>query len=91
MLEALPANYDLTFSRSERNEADCLEVLRQGGRVAAVFATRRGRPLPKTWQGFRVIDGDKHDLRFLDRGGIVVGLRAKGKARADRSGFVIPI
>ena len=34
---------------------------------AQVFAFRRGAPLPETYRGFRVIDGDKHDLRFLDR------------------------
>ena len=29
------------------------------------------------------------DLRFLDETGVVVGLKAKGKARKDNSGFVI--
>jgi hypothetical protein len=35
-----------------------------------------------------VIDGDENDLRHLDRRGVVVGLKAKGKARHDTSGFV---
>ena len=34
----LPANYHLTFSRSETNEADCKRVLEAGGNVAVVFA-----------------------------------------------------
>ena len=42
-----------------------------------------------TRSGFRVIDGDKDDLRFLDPKGVVVGLKVKGKAKQDKSGFVI--
>lgn len=38
--------------------------------------------------GHRVIDGDESDLRFLDPASVIVGLRAKGRARKDRSGFV---
>lgn len=37
---------------------------------------------------FPVIDGDEHDLRFLDRQGVIVGLKAKGNAKRDASGFV---
>ena len=81
----LPRNYHLTFSRSETNEADCLDVLRAGGTVAVVFANK-----PDTWHGFPVIDGDKHDLRHLDPRGVVVGLSPKGlKAKRDTSGFVV--
>jgi len=82
----LPRNYHLTFSRSETNEADCLEVLKAGGNVAAVFAGA----LPETWNGFPVINGDEHDLRHLDGRGVVVGLSPKGnRAKRDMSGFVI--
>jgi hypothetical protein len=35
-----------------------------------------------------VIDGDTDDLRFLDPQNVVVGLRAKGKAKKDKTGFV---
>jgi hypothetical protein len=83
-------NYSLTFSHSETNEADCLEALRHCINVAVVFDTRRGQELPQTWNGFEVIDGDLHDLRFLDSRGVVVGLRAKGEAKKDStSGFVV--
>lgn len=82
----LPKNYHLTFSRSELNTLECLEVLMLGGTVAAVF----GHALPEKWREFPVIDGDKHDLRHLDPKGVVVGLSPKGrKAKADTSGFVI--
>lgn len=80
-------NYHLTFSHSETNLADCLEVLAHGGNVAVVFAVKRGQPLPETWHGYPVHDGDVSDLRFLDARG-VIGVRAKGKARKDCSGFV---
>lgn len=89
MLEYLegrfPANYSLTFSRSETNEKDCLSVLRAGGNVAVVFRNK----LPETWQGFPVVSGDESDLRFLDPKGCAIGLIAKGKAKQDRSGFVV--
>ena len=82
----LPKNYHLTFSHSEKNEAQCVEVLRAGGNVAVVFASGR----PALWNGFPTIDGDKHDLRHLDGQGVVVALTPKGhKAKRDTSGFVV--
>lgn len=77
-----PKNYHLTFSRSEKNEADCLEILRMGGSVACVFDK-----IPTKWKRFKVIDGDEDDLRFLNKG--VIGLKAKGRAKHDTTGFVI--
>ena len=82
----LPSNYSLTFSRSEINEDLCLDILNRGGNVAVVF---RSKTLPLTWNGFKVINGDENDLRFLDPKGVVVGLSAKGKAKSDTSGFVV--
>ena len=90
MIRALPANYHLTLSRSEINEAQCLETLARGQNVAVVFAARHHGERPKHWNGFRVIDGDKHDLRHLDPQGVVVGLSPKGRAaKKDQSGFVV--
>jgi len=89
----LPANYHLTFSRSESNDNAVQRILidNPSAKVAVVFSTKRTKPLPKTWNGKRVIDADKHDLRFLDKGGRIVGLRAKGDARKDESGFVVQV
>ena len=87
----MPANYSLTFSRSECNGETALELAQAGANVAAVFATKKGSKLPKVWAGRRVIDGDVNDLRFLDPKGRIVGLRAKGKAKQDDSGFVVQI
>ena len=36
-----------------------------------------------------MIDGDVSDVRFNDPKGVIVGLRAKGDAKKDTSGFVI--
>lgn len=77
-------NYYLTYSRKESNDAACRIALSRGINVAAVFDERPGE-----WLGYPVIDGDAHDLRFLDPRPVIVGLSPKGRARDDRSGFVI--
>ena len=82
-----PMNYSLTFSRSESNDYKVNTILENGGNVAVVF---RGG-LPKKYMGKKVIDGDISDLRFNDGKNVVVGLKAKGKARKNDSGFVIDL
>jgi len=85
----LPKNYHLTFSLSETNMTNALLALEAGGNVAVVFPTKKGKDLPKKYMGYKVVDGDESDLRFLDtkrrKGvkGVIVGLRAKGKARSE--------
>lgn len=81
-----PGNYHLTFSRAETPESErlALSFLASGGNVAAVF-----RNLPEKWNGFQVLDGDADDLTFLRPAGTVFGLKAKGPAKHDKSGFVI--
>jgi hypothetical protein len=77
--------YKITFSRSEINENKVLDVLAIGGNVAIVFKDT----LPDTWQGYKVINGDETDLRYFDPINVVVGLKAKGDAKKDKSNFVI--
>jgi hypothetical protein len=86
-------NYHLTFSRSEAfgNQVHAAQLLKEGKNVAAVFSTKKGEELPESRKGYNVVDGDKDDLRFLDIQNCIVGLRAKGKARKDNSGFVIQV
>lgn len=97
----LPKNYHLTYSISEspkvtnRLEGKLYErffsshelavyYLRNGRNVAGVFWD-----LPKAWHGFPVIDGTATDLRFLDPPGTVCGLLPLGRAKKDKSGFVM--
>lgn len=82
---SFPKNYHLTFSRSEVNEDACKIVLGNGGNVAVVFRSR----LPKTWNGKKVIDATKHDVRFLDPKTCIAGLIDLGPAKKDASGFVV--
>jgi hypothetical protein len=81
-----PANYHLTFSKSESNDDDVAMVLHNGGNVAVVFKNK-----PEKYNGYTVVDGDQSDLRFLDGANVIVGLKAKGKARRDTSGFVVTV
>jgi hypothetical protein len=96
--EVLPDNYDLTFSLAENNRAAADYVLEHDGRVAVVFrnadrptAQARRWTLPDSWQGRPVVDADRHDLRFLDPHGVWCGLKAKGQATVDTTGFVYDI
>lgn len=82
----LRPNYWVTFSRSEVNQRATIDTLRAGNNAAVVFASSLGRKfteLPTTWKGFDVIDGDETDLRFLDRRGVVVGLKLKTATNAE--------
>lgn len=78
--------YRVTYSRKETDtDLDIKLLLSAGVNVAAVFANE----LPETYLGYPVINGDLTDLRFNDPAGVIVGLKAKGKAKKDCSGFVI--
>lgn len=81
-------NYHLTFSAADGNDADVLSAIAQGMNVATVFGIKKSLPMPETYNGRPVFNGDESDLRFLDPKGVVVGLYAKGKAKKDESGFV---
>jgi hypothetical protein len=74
-------NYHLTFSKADGNDADVAEALMQGMSVVAVY--------DKIPEG--VPSADETDLRFLDPKGIMLGLKAKGRAKKDYSGFVIRV
>jgi hypothetical protein len=78
-------NYTVTFSRSESNHTETDEAIKLGINVAAVF----NGGLPQKYKGAIVIDGDQSDLMMLYNKGVILGLKAKGKARKDTSGFVI--
>jgi len=73
------ANYHLTFSRAENNDADVARAVLQGMNVVAVYDE-----IPAG-----VFSADETDLRFLDPQGAQMGLKAKGPAKKDLTGFVI--
>jgi hypothetical protein len=85
------ANYHITFSKNESNDVDCKIALERGYNVAVVFNTKKGLSLPPFWNDYPVYDGDDTDVRFYDPNNHVIGLRAKGMAKKDNSGFVINI
>ncbi len=76
-------NYHLTFSAADGNDADVAKAVAQGMNVAAVFDK-----LPEQYMGRPVINADDTDLRFLDPVGVIAGLKAKGRAKKDTTGFV---
>jgi hypothetical protein len=73
------SNYHLTFSKADGNDADVQKALAQGLSVVAVY--------DKIPEG--VPSADETDLRFLDPKGVMLGLKAKGRAKKDYTGFVI--
>src|SRR6056300_1382789 len=81
-------NYHLTWSYSEANEKYAEMFNQVPNNKAVVFTTK---DLPSMFKGLEVIDGDTHDMRFLDKPNSVVGLKAKGQAKKDYSGFVIDV
>ena len=83
--------YVVTMSYSGENEKDCVDALKRGANSAVVFSTKKDNVLPDTWNGFQVVDGDVRDDLMLDVSGVVLGLRAKGKAKKDTSGFVVQV
>jgi len=82
-----PTRPHMTFSRKEtlQNNIECEKYLKLGGTVAAIFDE-----VPEYYRGYKVIDADRTDLRFLDDVdkptdpdtgkpiGIIAGLKMKG-------------
>ena len=71
-------NYHLTFSAADGNDADVAKALAQGMNVTVVY--------DKIPEG--VYSADEDDLRFLDGNVGIIGLKAKGRAKKDTTGFV---
>jgi hypothetical protein len=77
-------NYHLTFSQADGNEKDANWAISKNMNVTVVFDK-----IPAEYKGREVFNADDTDLRFLDPKGVVLGLKAKGRAKKDRSGFVV--
>jgi hypothetical protein len=107
----VPDNYHLTVSYSGANPDYARQVLsiypKHDRNVAVVFRSKEmvqglisgSLRLPTEFRHFEgaVIDGDRDDLRFMDRKvygsdrQLLVALYAKGKAKHDQSGFVVDV
>lgn len=64
-------NYDLTFSFDGYNWETCEKFLQDNGKVAVVFDSP---VMPKTYKGYKVIDANDYDMRYLDPKGCIMGL-----------------
>jgi hypothetical protein len=89
----LPANLHLTFSVSERDDAEvkARPYLDAGfGAAVVIDAPKHAHPDVFSIDGdtWSMVDGDAHDARFLDPAGSIVALAAKGRAKSDTTGFV---
>ena len=71
-------NYHLTFSAADGNDADVAKALSAGMNVTVVYDR-----IPEG-----VYSADEDDLRFLDPAVGIIGLKAKGRAKKDTTGFV---
>lgn len=91
----VPENYHLTMSYTGYNWNACKDVLSKGYNVAAVFNIvkwyneKTSIPLPVTFKGFPVIDGDVTDYRPFDAKGSIVALRFKRIADKEIAAKVI--
>lgn len=85
------SNWHLTWSYTGKklNHMQAANFLTMGATVSVVFANK---DFPETFMGVTVIDGDEHDMRFLDDRGVVVGLKLKSSGKhlsASNSDFVV--
>ena len=85
----IPSNYDLTFSYSGVLQYQkYVNIAKKAGmRIAVVF--RKASEIPARFMGMECIGGDNSDVRHDEPRGVVVALYAKGKAKNDRTGFVV--
>jgi hypothetical protein len=87
------SNVHITFSKHEKHSDDVIKrMIDAGVNVAVVFDAKR-HELPQTFKGYPVLDGDRHDRRFEDNKGNVIGLSLKGTNKAKQaarlSGFAV--
>ena len=97
------ANWDITYSYDGFNWDKCVQKLSgldckkshlimmplynvgPMSRIAMVFRDK----LPETYRGWPVVDGDKSDLRFLDKKNVIVGLKIKGGKKRIAPNFFV--
>lgn len=65
-------NYDVTFSYNGYNLSACQRMLLEKIRVAVVF-----KVVPEEFMGYKVIDGDRYDMRYRDTEPTIIGIKYK--------------
>lgn len=89
--EPMPG-YHLTYSAAGHSIDQISDRVSAGANVAIVLPIDKEDPIPDRWNDLPVIDGDLHDVRSIDPRGVIVALRAKGKAiHAIGSKLIYPI
>ena len=84
-----PANYHLIFSYSDRPQY--AKQVKAAEETAAPIAVVFKNGFPAEYRGRPVIDGDRSDILNALAGPVVIGLKAKGPAKNDATGFVVDI
>jgi len=89
-----PSNYDLTFSWSEKATHQFgTHYLKGGGRIAVVGRLKEDPPhsprvvIPRFMRSHGQVDGDEHDLTFIQPKGCVLVLSPKGKLTQQQTRF----
>ena len=86
----MPSNYKLMFSYSgsPKYQSQVKLAEKTDAPIAVVFKCKK---LPKTFMGREVVDGDESDLKNVLAGKVIIGLKAKGKARKSNSSFIVEV
>lgn len=80
-------NYHLTFSYSGDNLAECKKALKRGFNVSVVARTESS--IHKLFnKKINIVDGNAHDLRFLDAKNSIVQLRPTGVKKTLVNNFI---
>ena len=84
-------NYHLTLSFSGGNWKYCEDIVKN--KLANIAVVFKGKELPSSYQGYKVVDGDKSDMRFKDGKGVIVGLKYKTPHGVDyqKNKFVVEV
>jgi len=87
LFKGKPSNLHLTFSFSGTNHIQANKILKDNDtNMAIVVSKEMKEEFLKDSHTF--VDGDIDDLRFTDPVGKIVLLKAKGKAKYDKTGFL---
>ncbi len=82
-------NYHLVFSYAD--SAKYQRTVRKAERLRMTMAAVFKGNLPETFRGKPVVSGDENDLVFLHSEAVVVGLKAKGRARSLSSDLIAKV